>query len=91
MVYTNRTAVFTCEVTDDAAVGWLVNGTFTSRLPEEIRDDIDIEVPVGGLVHTLTIPARVEYNLTRVQCEAQEFRGAGFEISDNATLTIQGT
>ena len=43
----------------------------------------------GVVLQTLTIPARAQYNGTRVQCLSVIFGGPLVE-SDNATLTIQG-
>ena len=40
-------------------------------------------------MQSLTIPARAEYNGTRVQCLV--FSLSGSDLSDNATLLIQGT
>ncbi|CAI8033360.1 hypothetical protein GBAR_LOCUS18819, partial [Geodia barretti] len=58
----------------------------------DIRIDLvvsEIITPEGTTVETLTIPARAQYNGTRVQCVSVIF-GVSFAESDNATLTIQG-
>ena len=71
---------------------WLVNGTQRSTFLPDIRIDLvvsEIITPEGTTVETLTIPARAQYNGTRVQCVSVIF-GVSFVESDNATLTIQG-
>ena len=70
---------------------WRVNGTQLEPLLPEIRSDLVIsEVSSEGTtVEILTIPARAQYNGTRVQCVSVIF-GVSFVESDNATLTIQG-
>ncbi|CAI8043109.1 hypothetical protein GBAR_LOCUS23920 [Geodia barretti] len=90
-VFLNKPAVFTCE-TGGGDTLWLVNGTQLGLLPD-IRSDLvlseEITTPEGSSVQNLTIPARPQYNGTRVQCASVIFRGPVVE-SDNATLTIQG-
>ena len=71
---------------------WIVNGTQREILSLDIRSDLVVSettTPEGTTVHTLTIPARPQYNGTRVQCLSGLF-GGPFVESDNATLTIQG-
>ena len=71
---------------------WTVNGILLERLPPEIRSDVvvsETNTPEGTIVEVLTIPARAEYNGTRVQCLVAELGGSSDE-SENATLTIQG-
>ena len=83
--------MFTCE-TDDGFSGWRINGIRLQDLPPEIRSDVMVSVintPEGSTVETLTIPARAEYNGTRVQCLVVKVGGSSDE-SENATLNIQG-
>ena len=83
--------MFTCE-TDGGVFGWKINGTLLEGLPPEIRSDVMISVtntPEGSTVESLTIPARAEYNGTRVQCLVGIFGGSSDE-SENVTLEIQG-
>ena len=71
---------------------WLVNGTQRSTFLPDIRIDLvvsEITNPEGHSVQTLTIPARAQYNGTRVQC-LSVIIGVSRAESDNATLTIQG-
>ena len=71
---------------------WRVNGTILQSLPPEIRNDVVVSptnTPEGSVVEELTIPARAEYNGTRVQCVVLRFGGSSDE-SENATLRIQG-
>ena len=42
----------------------------------------------GSTVEILTIPARAEYNGTKIQCVVVDFDGS--TESDNVTLIIQG-
>ena len=83
--------MFTCE-TDGGFSGWRINGTQLQDLPPEIRNDVVISVTntaEGSTVENLTIPARAEYNGTRVQCLVGIFGGPSDE-SENVTLKIQG-
>ena len=83
--------MFTCE-TDDGFSGWRINGTLLQDLPPEIESDVDVSetnTARGTRVENLTIPARAEYNGTRVQCLAVSLTGSSAE-SENATLKIQG-
>ena len=71
---------------------WLVNGTQRETFLPDIRIDLgvsEITSPEGSSVQNLTIPARAQYNGTRVQCLSVIIGGPIVE-SDNATLTIQG-
>ena len=83
--------MFTCETREGATI-WRVNGTLLEKLPPEIESDIMVSgtnTPEGTRVVVLTIPARAEYNGTRVQCLVGIFGGSSNE-SENATLKIQG-
>ena len=83
--------MFTCE-TVGGLTGWRVNGIILQSLPPEIRSDVvvsETNTPEGTRVEELTIPARAEYNGTRVQCLVLGFGGSSDE-SENATLRIQG-
>ena len=89
--FLNKSAVFTCE-TNGGITSWRVNGTQRQILLPDIRSDLvvsEITTPEGTTVETLTIPARAQYNGTRVQC-LSVIAGGPFVESDNATLTIQG-
>ena len=90
-VFLNRSAVFTCH-TGGGTTLWNVNGTQRETFPPEIRIDLvvsEITTPEGTTEETLTIPARAQYNGTRVQCLSLVL-GGSFAESNNATLTIQG-
>ena len=83
--------MFTCE-TDGGLSGWRINGTVLQNLPQEIHSDFMVSptiTPEGSTVEVLTIPARAEYNGTRVQCLVVIFGGSS-EESENVTLKIQG-
>ena len=75
---------------------WLVNGTQRATFLLDIRNDLvlseEITTPEGSSVQNLTIPARAQYNGTRVQCLSLIISGplVDFVESGNATLTIQG-
>ena len=84
--------MFTCE-TDGGLSGWRINGTLPQDLPPEIESDVMVSgtnTPESTRVEVLTIPARAEYNGTRVQCLVQKFGGGSAE-SENVTLNIQGS
>ena len=83
--------MFTCETVGDVAT-WRVNGILLRSLPPEIRSDLvdsETNTDEGTIVEELTIPARAEYNGTRVQCLVLILGGSSDE-SENATLRIQG-
>ena len=83
--------MFTCE-TVGGGFSWIVNGTLREVVDPEIRRDLmisEIIIDGGSTVETLTIPARAEYNGTRVQCLVFTVDGPRAE-SGNATLVIQG-
>ena len=83
--------MFTCE-TVGGTPSWIVNGTQREVLDPEIRRDLVISeetVNDGGRTEQdLTIPARAEYNGTRVQCVVLSLSGS--DLSENATMIIQG-
>ena len=84
--------MFTCE-TDGGLSGWKINGTYLPDLPPEIGNDVIVSVtntPEGSTVVNLTIPARAEYNGTRVQCLVVTV-GGGLAESENVKLNIQGS
>ena len=84
--------MFTCETDGGGLTGWRVNGIILQSLPPEIRSDLlssGTNTDEGTVVEELTIPARAEYNGTRVQCLVGIFGGSSDE-SENATLRIQG-
>ena len=90
VVYLDQSAVFTCK-TVGGTLAWIVNGTQREVHPPEIRRDLvvsEIIIDGGITAGTLTIPARAEYNGTRVQCAVFTFGGSA--QSENATMTIQG-
>ena len=90
VVFLDQSAVFTCE-TVGGILGWVVNGTLRDFHSEEICNDLiisEISTEGGSKLETLTIPARAEYNGTRVQCAVLTFGGS--DQSENATLIIQG-
>ena len=90
VVFLDQSAEFTCE-TVGGILGWIVNGTQREVHSDDIRRDLVVTVTIidgGTLLETLTIPARAEYNGTRVQCAVLTFGGSA--LSENATLSIQG-
>ena len=87
VVFLDQSAVFTCE-TVGGTPSWAVNGTQRELFDPEIRRDLMISETIDDGVETLTIPARAEYNGTRVQCLV--FSLSGSDQSENATLIIKG-
>ena len=91
VVFLDQSAVFTCEIVG-GTLSWVVNGMQREVLPDEIRRDLMISEETvndgGHIVEDLTIPARAEYNGTRVQCLV--FSLSGSDQSENATMIIQG-
>ena len=91
-VFLGQSAMFTCE-TEGGFSGWRINRTVLQDLPHELHSDLRVSVTStaqGTRVVRLTIPARAEYNGTKVQCLVGIF-GGGSSESENATLKIQGT
>ena len=91
VVFLDQSAEFTCE-TVGGTLGWVVNGTQQDVHPAEIRRDLvvtEIIIDDDTTLENLTIPARAEYNGTRVQCFVGISGGLTAQ-SDNATLWIQG-
>ena len=90
-VFPDQWAEFTCETRGDIST-WTLNGTLLQNLPTDIESDLSVtgtNTVNGTRVESLTIPARAEYNGTRVQCLAVSLTGSSAE-SENATLKIQG-
>ena len=90
VVFLDQSAVFTCETVGGSLV-WVVNGTQRVVHPPETHRDLVVSETIidgGTTLENLTIPARAEYNGTRVQCAVLTFGGSA--LSDNATLKIQG-
>ena len=90
VVFLDQSAEFTCE-TVGGILAWIVNGTQREVHQDEIRRDLVVSETIidgGTTMETLTIPARAEYNGTRVQCVAFTFGGS--DQSENAILWIQG-
>ena len=90
-VFLNQSAVFTCE-TRGGSTSWRVNGTLLDELPPAIEMDLEIigaNTAEGTRLENLIIPAKAEYNGTRVSCSVQQ-RGSFME-SANVTLRIQGS
>ena len=89
-VFLYQSALFNCETRGGATL-WRVNGTQRETFLPDIRIDLvvsEITTTDGTAVQTLTIPARPQYNGTRVQCLSVIHLGPSVE-SDNVTLTIQ--
>ena len=71
---------------------WRVNDTAIDDLPIEIQDELETDsvTSAGFDFFTLSIPGRVEYNGTTVQCVSNGRNGPGVVESKTAHLTIQG-
>ena len=83
--------MFKCE-TDSGLSSWRINGTLSGDLPPAVLSDIEVisstETDDGTTLLKLTIPARAEYNNTRVQCITLTFDGSTVE-SETAILKVQ--
>ena len=89
-MFLEQSAVFTCETVAGSST-WKINGTQRALIPPDIRRDLEtseIITDEWSTVEELRIPARAEYNGTRVQCVVLTF-GSSVE-SDSAFLMIQG-
>ena len=91
VVFLDQPAEFTC-VTVGGTLVWIVNGTQREVHPAEIRRVLVVSETITDddtTLENLTIPARAEYNGTRVQCFVGIFGGSTVQ-SENATMRIQG-
>ena len=90
-VFLNDDAVFSCLTDVDYTAHWRLNETDYDDLPSQLQHDLVIRSESISLfgVFSITIPARAEYNGTRVQCVAESDDGHSV-VSDTATVTIQG-
>ena len=80
-----------CEVNGDLA-SWKVNGTLYNSLSVEIRRELTAyqeSGDSGSEILTLTIPGRIGYNGTSVQCVTAELGGEAIE-SETVTMKVQG-
>ena len=84
-------AFFSCQMRDSSSFHWRLNGTDYNDLTSDVQDDLVIDSSSSALSETLNLllPARTEYNETRVQCVAESNDGDSV-VSNNATLYIQG-
>ena len=89
-IFVEHLAVFTCVVDGDAA-SWRVNGTLLNDLPPDTRSDLVLTTAIqdGNILVELSIPGRVEYNGTTLQCVTVK-SGSGSEESGVVMLLIQG-
>ena len=87
-VFLDDSAFFSCITQDSFTSHWRLNETDYDDLPSQIQDDLVFSTTSATLsvLLELSIPARAEYNGTRVQCVANHS-----VASDTATLRIQGT
>ena len=90
-VFLDDSAFFSCLTRDSPATHWRLNETDYDDLPSQMQDDLVIStIPATlSVLIELSIPARAEYNGTRVQCVAESDDGDSVD-SDTATLRIQG-
>ena len=83
--------MFTCETVGSLS-GWRINETLAGDLPPAVHNDLELSstgTDEGATLLKLTIPARAEYNNTRVQCLTGTFGGSSVE-SETAILKAQG-
>ena len=80
--------MFRCRHTSpEAVIGWLVNESSVGHFPDFTTGSINENGAV--VVYTLTIPARSEYNGTKVVCEAFFRDGSPTEATPPATLKFR--
>ena len=89
----DQSVVFTCE-TDGGFSGWEINRTVAEDLPPAVGSDLELFSTItknGTTLLRLTIPARAEYNNTRVQCVVVKLGDPPVEVENEAAiLKIQG-
>lgn len=70
VVYVGQNATFTCDVGSAADAKWKINGTFTRDLLPAVQNDV-WTCPLWECGnYSLTIVAKLEYNMSRIQCVA---------------------
>ena len=90
-VFLDDDAFFSCVTRGSSSSYWRLNGTDYNELSSDVQDDLNISSSSSALSETLNLllPARAEYNETRVECVAENNDGDSV-VSDTATLYIQG-
>ena len=90
-VFLDDDAFFSCATRGSSSSYWRLNGTDYNELSSDVQDDLVIDSSSSALSETLNLllPAKTEYNETRVQCVAENNDGDSV-VSNNATLYIQG-
>ena len=90
-VLLDNAAHFSCATRRDFSTHWRLNGTDYNDLSSDVQDDLIISSSSSALSETLNLllPAKTEYNETRVECVAENNDGDSV-VSDTATLYIQG-
>ena len=68
--HVGQNATFTCDVGSAANAAWKVNGTWTRDLPTAVQNDVWICPLWECGNYSLTILAKLEYNMSRIQCVA---------------------
>ena len=84
-------AFFSCATRGSSSFHWRLNGTDYNDLSSDVQDDLIISSSSSALSETLNLllPAKTEYNETRVECVAENNDGDSV-VSNTATLYIQG-
>ena len=90
-VFLDDDAFFSCVTRDSSSSYWRLNGIDYNDLSSDVQDDLVIDSSSSALseILNLLLPAKTEYNETRVQCVAENNDGDSV-VSNNATLYIQG-
>ena len=84
-------AFFLCVTRGSSSSHWRLNGTDYNNLSSDVQDDLIISSASSALseIQNLLLPAKTEYNETRVQCVIESNDGDSV-VSNTATLYIQG-
>ena len=90
-VFLDDDAFFSCVTRGSSSSHWRLNGTDYNDLSSDVLDDLVIDSSSSALSETLNLllPAKTEYNGTRVECVAENNDGDSV-VSNTATLYIQG-
>ena len=88
VVAQGQQAVFNCEHSTAHAIGWRLNDVPLLDTSLEGIEARSTSLP-GGVLNTLTVEARPEYNMTRIECVAF-FDDSLSENTVAVTLIIQG-
>ena len=90
-VFLDDDTFFVCVTRGSSSSHWRLNGIDYNNLSSDVQDDLVIDSSSSAQSETLNLllPAKTEYNETRVECVAEN-NDEDSVVSNTATLYIQG-